>query len=83
MKFLKDLIKHYKNDIPSGIVVFFVALPLCLAIAQVSTGRPDLVFSGIIAGIIGGVVIGFLSGSSLGVSGPAAGLVVIVFSGIQ
>ena len=83
MKALKELFKHSKNDLPSGIVVFFVALPLCLAIAQVSTGRPDLVFSGIIAGVIGGLVIGFLSGSALGVSGPAAGLVVIVFDGIQ
>lgn len=83
MKYLKGLFKHYKSDIPAGLVVYFVALPLCLAIAQVSTGNTDLIFSGIIAGIIGGLVVGFLSGSALGVSGPAAGLVVIVLGGIQ
>jgi MFS superfamily sulfate permease-like transporter len=71
-----------KFDIPAGLVVYFVALPLCLAIAQASTGRPELIFSGIIAGFVGGIVIGLLSGSALGVSGPAAGLVVIVNDGI-
>lgn len=70
-------------DFPAGIVVYFVALPLCLAIAQVSTGHSELLFSGIIAGIVGGIVVGSLSGSELGVSGPAAGLVVIVSDGIQ
>lgn len=83
MKTFRDLFKHLKSDIPSGVVVFFVALPLCLAIGQVSTGRPELVFTGIIAGIIGGIIVGALSGSAMGVSGPAAGLVVIVFDGIQ
>jgi len=72
-----------RNDLPSGLVVFLVALPLCLGIALASTGRPDLIFSGIISGIIGGIVVGFLSGSSLGVSGPAAGLVVIVVTAIE
>lgn len=72
-----------KNDIPAGLVVYLVALPLCLGVALASTGRADLLFSGIIAGVIGGVVIGLLSGSALGVSGPAAGLVVIVFTSIE
>lgn len=72
-----------KRDIPAGIVTFLVALPLCLGIALASTGRPDLLFSGIIAGVIGGVAVGFLSKSEVGVSGPAAGLVVIVLTGIE
>lgn len=62
-------------DIPSSIVVFLVALPLCLGIA-LGSGAP--LFSGIIAGIVGGIVIGSLSGSQLSVSGPAAGLTAIV-----
>ncbi len=69
-----------KSDISASIVVFFVAIPLCLGIALAS-GAP--LFSGIISGIIGGIVVGIASGSSLGVSGPAAGLAVIVFSAIN
>jgi len=69
-----------RNDFPASMVVFFVALPLCLGIALAS-GAP--LFSGIIAGIVGGIVVGSLSNSQLGVSGPAAGLAVIVFSAIQ
>lgn len=65
-----------KNDIPAGLVVFLVALPLCLGIALAS-GAP--LFAGVIAGIVGGIVVGAISGSPLGVSGPAAGLTVIVF----
>ena len=77
---IQDLtFKQIKNDLPASIVVFFVALPLCLGIALAS-GAP--LFSGIIAGIIGGIVVGFVSGSHLGVSGPAAGLAVIVFDSI-
>ena len=72
-----------RSDAPASLVVFLVALPLCLGLGLASTGRPDLVFSGIIAGIIGGLVVGFFSGSSLGVSGPAAGLVVIVLTAID
>lgn len=60
-----------------------VALPLCLGIALASTGQPDLLFSGVIAGVIGGIVIGMLSGSPLGVSGPAAGLVTIVLGALN
>ncbi len=71
--------RHLKNDIPASIVVFFVALPLCLGIALAS-GAP--LFSGLIAGIIGGVVVGALSGSAIGVSGPAAGLAAIVLAAI-
>jgi len=73
------MFKYIKNDIPSSIVVFFVALPLCLGIALAS-GAP--LFSGLIAGIIGGVVVGALSGSKIGVSGPAAGLAAIVLTAI-
>ncbi|WP_115462774.1 SulP family inorganic anion transporter [Winogradskyella aurantiaca] len=73
------MFKTLKNDIPSSIVVFFVALPLCLGIALAS-GAP--LFSGLIAGIVGGIVVGALSGSKIGVSGPAAGLAAIVLSAI-
>jgi MFS superfamily sulfate permease-like transporter len=68
-----------KADLPASVVVFLVAVPLCLGIALAS-GAP--LFSGIIAGIVGGLVVGSLSGSQLGVSGPAAGLAVIVLSAI-
>lgn len=73
------MFKTIKNDIPASIVVFFVALPLCLGIALAS-GAP--LFSGLIAGIIGGIVVGSLSGSKIGVSGPAAGLAAIVLTAI-
>lgn len=72
-------LKNFKDDLPAGIVVFLVAMPLCLGIAMAS-GAP--LFSGIIAGIIGGIIVGSLSGSPLGVSGPAAGLAVIVLNSI-
>jgi MFS superfamily sulfate permease-like transporter len=71
--------KHLNSDFASGLVVFLVALPLCLGIALAS-GAP--LFSGIIAGIIGGLVVGLLSGSHVSVSGPAAGLTAIVLSAI-
>ncbi|MBC7922046.1 MAG: SulP family inorganic anion transporter [Ferruginibacter sp.] len=80
------MIKHLrilstlKYDFPAGLVVFLVALPLCLGVALAS-GAP--LFSGIIAGIVGGLVVASLSKSSLSVSGPAAGLTVIVFSAIE
>ncbi|MDC6385280.1 SulP family inorganic anion transporter [Flagellimonas taeanensis] len=73
------MFKYLKNDLPASVVVFFVALPLCLGIALAS-GAP--LFSGLIAGIVGGVVVGALSGSQLGVSGPAAGLAAIVLTAI-
>lgn len=71
--------KNLKYDLPSGLVVYLVALPLCLGIALAS-GAPLL--SGIISGIIGGIVVGFFSGSQTSVSGPAAGLAAIVLASI-
>ncbi|MFZ9673305.1 MAG: SulP family inorganic anion transporter [Flavobacteriaceae bacterium] len=74
------MFKYLKSDLPASIVVFFVALPLCLGVALAS-GAP--LFSGLIAGIIGGIVVGALSGSQVGVSGPAAGLAAIVLTAIS
>lgn len=73
-------LKNLGQDFPASIVVFLVALPLCLGIALAS-GAP--LFSGVIAGIIGGVIVAWASGSHLSVSGPAAGLTVIVFNAIE
>ena len=73
------IFSNLKYDMPASIVVFLVAVPLCLGIALAS-GAP--LFSGIIAGVVGGIVVGALSGSQLGVSGPAAGLAVIVLTAI-
>lgn len=75
----KSVFSQLSNDLPAGLVVFLVALPLCLGIALAS-GAP--LFSGIIAGVIGGIIIGALSGSHTSVSGPAAGLTVIVLNAI-
>ncbi|MES2874828.1 MAG: SulP family inorganic anion transporter [Bacteroidota bacterium] len=75
----KNIFKEIKSDLPASIVVFFVAVPLCLGIALAS-GAP--LFAGIIAGIVGGIVVGIASDSPLGVSGPAAGLAVIVLTSI-
>lgn len=74
-----NLFANLKSDFPSGLVVFLVALPLCLGIALAS-GAPPL--SGIISGIIGGIVVGALSRSHISVSGPAAGLTAIVLTAI-
>ena len=71
--------QYFKTDLPAGLVVFLVALPLCLGISLAS-GAPF--FSGLISGIIGGVVIGSLSSSRLSVSGPAAGLAALVLASI-
>lgn len=81
---MKRAIKYYriiwlKHDLPAGLIVFLVALPLCLGIALAS-GAP--LYSGILSGIIGGIVVGLISNSSLGVSGPAAGLSTLVASSI-
>lgn len=73
------LLANLKSDFSSGLVVFLVALPLCLGIALAS-GAP--LFSGIISGVIGGIVVGYLSQSHLSVSGPAAGLTAIVLTAI-
>ncbi|WP_347258106.1 SulP family inorganic anion transporter, partial [Methylocaldum sp.] len=66
-KHINYYVSHLRNDIPAGVVVFLVALPLCLGIALAS-GAP--LFAGIIAGIVGGVVVAWASGSQLSVSGP-------------
>jgi MFS superfamily sulfate permease-like transporter len=79
MRSISNPLGHLKNDIPASIVVFLVALPLCLGIALAS-GAPML--SGIIAGVVGGIVIGALSGSNLSVCGPAAGLTTIVIAAL-
>ncbi len=75
----KSVLANLKYDVPSSIVVFLVAVPLCLGIALAS-GAPF--FSGLIAGIVGGIVIGSLSNAQLSVCGPAAGLTAIVLAGI-
>ena len=72
--------KNIKYDLKSSLVVFLVALPLCLGIA-IASGAPPM--SGLIAGIIGGIVVGALSGSHVSVSGPAAGLTVVVLDSIS
>ena len=71
---------YFKTDVQAGLVVFLVALPLCLGIALAS-GAP--LFAGIISGVIGGIVVGLLSQSQLSVTGPAAGLTAIVYAAIQ
>lgn len=73
------MLSNIKRDIPASFVVFLVALPLCLGIALAS-GAPLL--AGVIGGVIGGIVVGLLSGSQVGVTGPAAGLTVIVLAAI-
>jgi MFS superfamily sulfate permease-like transporter len=83
-QFMKRRIRYYrllllKHDLPAGLSVFFVALPLCLGIALAS-GVP--LYAGILSGVIGGLVVSLISGSSLGVSGPAAGLTTVVASAI-
>lgn len=79
-KHLNYYLSHLGNDIPAGVVVFLVALPLCLGIALAS-GAP--LFAGIISGVVGGLVVAWASGSQLSVSGPAAGLTVIVLTAIE
>ncbi len=79
-EFKPGILSNLKYDASAGLVVFLVALPLCLGIALAS-GAP--LFSGIIAGMIGGIVISLFSGSEISVSGPAAGLAVIVATSIQ
>jgi MFS superfamily sulfate permease-like transporter len=74
------LILPHKNDFSSSLVVFLVALPLCLGIAF-ATGLPAI--TGVISGIAGGLIVGLLSGSQLSVSGPAAGLIVVVTTAIS
>jgi MFS superfamily sulfate permease-like transporter len=75
-----DRLLTWKRDALASVVVFLVALPLCLGIAVASGFPPEM---GLVTGIIGGIVVGALSGSPLQVSGPAAGLVVLVFEVVQ
>jgi MFS superfamily sulfate permease-like transporter len=77
---MQDFFKTWKQDLPAGLVVFLVAVPLCLGIALASEAP---VFSGLIAGIVGGIIVGLFSGSSIGVSGPAAGLAAIVATALH
>jgi MFS superfamily sulfate permease-like transporter len=76
---MASFFKNISSDFPSSIVVFLVALPLCLGVAVASDAAP---VTGLIAGMVGGIVVGFLSGSPLSVSGPAAGLTAIVATAI-
>ena len=71
---------HPKEDSVAGLVVFLVALPLCLGIA-VACGVPPV--SGLVAGIVGGIVVPFISRSALSVTGPAAGLTSIVLVEVE
>jgi MFS superfamily sulfate permease-like transporter len=79
-KHLDYYLRYLDHDIPAGVVVFLVALPLCLGIA-VASGAPP--FAGVISGVVGGLVVSIVSGSQISVSGPAAGLTVIVATGID
>lgn len=79
-KHLDYYLRYLDHDLPAGIVVFLVALPLCLGIA-IASGAPP--FSGVIAGVIAGLVVSVASGSQLSVSGPAAGLTVIVAAAVE
>ena len=81
---MKRTLKYYriiwlKHDLPAGLSVFLVALPLCLGIALAS-GAP--LYAGLLSGIIGGLVVALISGSQLAVSGPAAGLTTLVAASI-
>ena len=76
----QSISERLKKDAPASVMVFLVALPLCLGIALAS-GAPA--FSGIIAGVVGGLIIGSLSGSQVSVSGPAAGLTIVVLNSIE
>ncbi len=76
----EEVTKNLRYDLPASVIVFLVAIPLCLGIA-VASGAPP--FAGIISGFVGGIVITLASGSALGVSGPAAGLVAIVIAAIE
>ena len=79
MRRASSYFKTIGSDFPSSVVVFLVALPLCLGVALASNAP---LFSGIIAGFVGGILVGSLSGSQLSVSGPAAGLTAIVAAAI-
>src|SRR2546423_3984719 len=77
---LRGALAHWRQDLPASLVVFLVAVPLCVGVA-VASGVPAE--RGLVTGIVGGLVVGLLPGSSLQVSGPAAGLTVLVFDAVQ
>lgn len=77
---MNNLFSHLKKDLPASLVVFLVAIPLCLGIALGSEVPP---FSGLIAGIVGGILVGSISNSRIGVSGPAAGLIAIIIAAMS
>ncbi|WP_282206396.1 SulP family inorganic anion transporter [Kitasatospora fiedleri] len=77
---MRGALAHWRQDLPASLVVFLVAVPLCVGIA-VASGAPAE--RGLVTGIVGGLVVGLLPGSSLQVSGPAAGLTVLVFDAVQ
>ena len=76
---MKKYIQNFGADFSASVVVFLIAIPLCLGIA-VASGVNEM--SGIIAGVVGGIIVGLISGSHLSVSGPAAGLTAIVAAGV-
>ena len=84
---MNSFFSSWKQDLPASIVVFLVALPLCLGVGLASTtvdgliGLPNI-FSGLIAGAVGGIIVGMISKSRIGVSGPAAGLITIVLASL-
>lgn len=77
---LNGILRHWRNDLSAAISVSLVALPLALGIA-IASGAPPM--SGILAAIIGGVVTTFIRGSHVAINGPAAGLIVVVLSGVE
>src|SRR5690606_8534201 len=75
-----DHVRKLRYDVPAGLAAFLVALPLCLGIAHAS-GAPPL--AGIVTGVVGGMVVAWISGSQTAVTGPAAGLIVIVLAAVE
>ncbi|MFJ3309768.1 SulP family inorganic anion transporter [Streptomyces sp. NPDC086549] len=80
VKAVKSKFPHLRKDFAASLVVFLVALPLCVGVAVASGVPAEL---GLVTGIVGGIVTGLMRGSSLQVSGPAAGLTVLVFEAVQ
>jgi len=78
-----DLFKNWKKDVPASLVVYLVALPLCLGVALASLNDVTKLSAGLLSGIIGGIVVGLISNSKLGVSGPSPGIIGIIISAIS